>query len=352
MITISVPVSRPYPVCIGKGRLKDLGRHLAAIHEPCTVAIVSDTTVLPLYGETVAESLRSAGFTVVSYAIPSGESYKNLQTYGEVLTFLAQNRLTRTDLIVALGGGVVGDLAGFAAATYLRGIDYVQVPTTLLSAVDSSVGGKTAVDLTVGKNLVGAFHQPLLVWCDPDTLLTLPGVVRRDGCAEVIKYGLLGDAAFFAALRETPVKKQLEEVIARCVEMKRDTVNADEFDRGCRQLLNLGHTFGHAIESVSGYTLSHGYCVAIGMALMTRAAATLGYCAPSVCEAVESLLTQYGLPTENPYSLDALSAAVLADKKMDGASIHIAVPYAIGDTRLVKIGASELRSWLTAGGVQ
>ena len=352
MKTIPIRTSTPYDVYIEGGCLARLGEKLTTLTAPCTVAVISDDTVFPLYGETVCESLRTAGFRVVSFVIPSGESAKNLQTYGEVLTFLAENRLTRSDLLAALGGGVVGDLTGFAAATYQRGIRYIQIPTTLLAAVDSSVGGKTAVDLSVGKNLVGAFHQPALVWCDPDTLSTLPNAVFRDGCAEVIKYGLLGDAAFFAALRETPVKKQLEEVIARCVEMKRDTVNADEFDRGCRQLLNLGHTFGHAVESVSGYTLSHGHCVAIGMALMTRAAATLGYCAPSVCEAVESLLTQYGLPTENPYSLDALAAAVLADKKMDGASIHIAVPYAIGDTRLVKIGASELRNWLTAGGVQ
>ena len=350
MITISVPVSRPYPVCIGKGRLKDLGRHLAAIHEPCTVAIVSDTTVLPLYGDTVAESLRSAGFTVVSYAIPSGESYKNLQTYGEVLTFLAQNRLTRTDLIVALGGGVVGDLAGFAAATYQRGIDYVQVPTTLLSAVDSSVGGKTAVDLTVGKNLVGAFHQPLLVWCDPDTLLTLPGTVRRDGCAEVIKYGLLGDADFFAKLQQIP-GPDIDEVIARCVEMKRDIVCEDEFDHGQRQLLNLGHTFGHAIESCSNYTIGHGHCVAMGISIICRAAAARGLLAAEDAEAVDRLLDLYGLLAKSPYSLDELSAAVLSDKKIMGGSLALIVPRAIGQCDLHQIPATELRDWLRSGGV-
>ena len=349
MITISVPVSRPYPVCIGKGRLKDLGRHLAAIHEPCTVAIVSDTTVLPLYGDTVAESLRSSGFTVVSYAIPSGESYKNLQTYGEVLTFLAQNRLTRTDLIVALGGGVVGDLAGFAAATYLRGIDYVQVPTTLLSAVDSSVGGKTAVDLTVGKNLVGAFHQPILVWCDPDTIKTLPGTVRRDGCAEVIKYGLLGDADFFAQLQQVP-GPDIDEIIARCVEMKRDIVCEDEFDHGQRQLLNLGHTFGHAIESCSNYTIGHGHCVAMGMAMICRAADAFGTMSDADAQAVIRLLEQYGLPTHVPYSLEALSAAVLSDKKMRGSSISLVLPRAIGRCEVQKFSATALPRWLSAGG--
>ena len=349
MITISVPVSRPYPVCIGKGRLKDLGLHLAAIHDACTVAIISDTTVLPLYGETVAESLRSAGFTVVSYAIPSGESYKNLQTYGEVLTFLAQNHLTRTDLIVALGGGVVGDLAGFAAATYQRGIDYVQVPTTLLSAVDSSVGGKTAVDLTVGKNLVGAFHQPLLVWCDPDTLDTLPGTVRRDGCAEVIKYGLLGDAEFFAKLQQVP-GPDITEIIARCVEMKRDIVCQDEFDHGQRQLLNLGHTFGHAIEAVSNYTIGHGHCVAMGMAMICRAAAAFGTMSDEDAQAVIRLLEQYGLPTHVPYSLEALSAAVLSDKKIKGSTVSLILPRAIGQCEVQKFSASALPRWLAAGG--
>ena len=349
MITISVPVSRPYPVCIGKGRLKDLGLHLAAIHDACTVAIISDTTVLPLYGETVAESLRSAGFTVVRYAIPSGESYKNLQTYGEVLTFLAQNHLTRSDLIVALGGGVVGDLAGFAAATYQRGIDYVQVPTTLLSAVDSSVGGKTAVDLTVGKNLVGAFHQPLLVWCDPDTLLTLPGTVRRDGCAEVIKYGLLGDAEFFQKLQQIP-GPDIEEIIARCVEMKRDIVCEDEFDRGLRQMLNLGHTFGHAIESCSSYRLGHGHCVAIGMAMICRAAAAFGAMSAEDAAAVEAKLRTFGLPTDSPYGADVLAAAAASDKKKAGSAITLVVPREIGRCELQKFSTTALPRWLRAGG--
>ena len=346
MKTIPIHTSTPYDVCIEGGCLARLGEKLTTLTAPCTVAVISDETVFPLYGETVCESLRKAGFRVVSFVIPSGESAKNLQTYGEVLTFLAENRLTRSDLLAALGGGVVGDLTGFAAATYQRGIRYIQIPTTLLAAVDSSVGGKTAVDLSVGKNLVGAFHQPALVWCDPDTLSTLPNAVFRDGCAEVIKYGLLGDASFFAALRETPVKKQLEAVIGRCVEMKRDTVNADEFDRGCRQLLNLGHTFGHAIESVSGYTLSHGHCVAIGMAVMTRAAAGLGYCAPSVCEAVESLLTQYGLPTETDQSSEAILATALGDKKRRSDTLTLIVPRAIGRCELHPIPVHELPQWL------
>ena len=350
MKRISVPVSRPYEVCIAAGHVSRLGAELAGLHKGCTVAVISDDTVMPLYGETVAQSLRAGGFTPLTYTIPSGESAKNLTTYGQVLTFLAEHRLTRGDLLLALGGGVVGDLVGFAAATYQRGVDYVQVPTTLLSAVDSSVGGKTAVDLSVGKNLVGAFHQPILVWCDPDTLSTLPDAVFRDGCAEVIKYGLLGDSDFFAYLRDHREHLDLTAVIARCVAMKRDIVCEDEFDRGLRQLLNLGHTFGHAIEAVSDYAIPHGHCVAMGMAMICRAAAAFGTMSAADAEAVIRLLEQYGLPTESPYGLEALSSAVLSDKKIVGGAVSLVVPHAIGACELHKLPAEELTHWLRAGG--
>jgi len=349
---VHVPASHPYDVCIGSGILPQLGTQLAALHKSCTVAVISDDTVFPLYGEAVCDSLRCAGFRVVHHVIPSGESAKNLTTYGEVLTFLAENRLTRTDLLLALGGGVVGDLTGFVAATFLRGIDYVQVPTTLLAAVDSSVGGKTAVDLSVGKNLVGAFHQPILVWCDTDTLATLPAKTFRDGCAEVIKYGLLGDADLFARLAAQPIAENPDAVIERCVEMKRDIVAEDAFDTAARQLLNLGHTFGHAIESVSDYTIPHGHCVAMGMAIISRAAAAMGICPAADAAAVETLLQQYGLPTQSPYGAEALLTAAASDKKMKGSTLTLAVPEGIGHTVLRKVNAGDLRSWLSAGGVQ
>ena len=352
MKTIPIHTSTPYDVCIEGGCLARLGEKLTTLTAPCTVAVISDDTVFPLYGETVCESLRKAGFRVVSFVIPSGESAKNLQTYGEVLTFLAENRLTRSDLLAALGGGVVGDLTGFAAATYQRGIRYIQIPTTLLAAVDSSVGGKTAVDLSVGKNLVGAFHQPILVWCDTDTLSTLPPVTFRDGCAEVIKYGLLGDAAFFAQLAERPIAEQLESVIQRCVEMKRDVVAQDEFDTAARQLLNLGHTFGHAIEAVSNYELPHGHCVAMGMSVITRAAAAMGLCSADDAAKVEALLAQYGLPTQSPYGAAALVRSAASDKKMAGSTITLAVPEGIGNTVLRKVPGDTLTDWLRAGGVE
>lgn len=352
MKNIVIPTSPPYSVHIKTGCLSQLGQHLSQLLSPCTAAIISDENVFPHYGETVSRSLQAAGFQVLTYVLPAGEQSKNLTNYGKVLEFLALHRLRRSDVLIALGGGVIGDLTGFAAATYLRGIPYVQVPTTLLAAVDSSVGGKTAVDLAVGKNLVGAFWQPALVWCDPDALTTLPASVFRDGCAEIIKYGLLGNADFFHRLAREPVAEHLEEVIAQCVAMKRDIVAEDERDRGVRQLLNLGHTFGHAIEECSGYTLSHGHCVAIGMDIITRAAAKLGYCPAADAEMVTQLLQSYALPTESPYTLSQLELAALSDKKIFGDAIHLVVPESVGHCRLVAVPATELHRWLTAGGVQ
>ncbi len=352
MKTIQIPASTPYEVHIEVGCLPRLGQQLAAIFPPCTAVVVSDENAFPHYGQTVSESMQAAGFSVLTYVLPAGESSKTLDSYGRLLAFLARHHLRRSDFLVALGGGVIGDLTGFAAATYLRGIPYVQVPTTLLAAVDSSVGGKTAVDLPVGKNLVGAFWQPALVWCDPDTLTTLPASVFTDGCAEVIKYGLLGDAAFFHRLGREPIADSPEEVIAHCVAMKRDLVAQDEQDRGVRQLLNLGHTFGHAIEECSGYTLSHGHCVAMGMAIITRSAAAQGLCPPSAVTEVLQLLERYQLPTTAPYPLAQLEHAALSDKKIFGETIHLVVPENVGCCRLRDVPASELRRWLMAGGVQ
>ena len=241
--------------------------------------------------------------------------------------------------------------AGFAAATYLRGVRFVQVPTTLLAMVDSSVGGKTAIDLDGGKNQAGAFYQPSLVLCDPDALSTLPEEEYRCGCAEIIKYALLGSRPLFDRLRKTPVRDEPEPVIAQCVAMKRDIVQADEYDRGCRQTLNLGHTVGHAVEACSGFTLLHGQAVAIGTAVLLRAAAQKGFCSAETAREGIGLLEQYGLPTETSYPLDALYQAALSDKKLEGGRLHLIVPEAIGRCRILEIPAPQLRDWMKAGGV-
>ena len=350
MKTVHIDASRSYDVRIGRGLLDDCGRQIAERVRCASAPVVADDTVYALYGERVCASLEAAGVRTVCYVFPHGEKSKNLLEYAKILNFLAENRVTRADALIALGGGVTGDLGGFAAATYLRGIPFVQLPTTLLAAVDSSVGGKTAVDLPAGKNLAGAFYQPELVLCDLDTLDSLPREIYLDGCAEVIKYAVLGSRELFALLADIPSGKGLEEVTARCVEMKRDFVQSDELDRGARQMLNLGHTFGHAVEASSRFTLSHGKSVAIGMAMILRAACSRGLCSAETRDAVIALLQRYGLPTECPYPADMLLGALSADKKIFGTRLNLVVPTDIGACRLLPVGVDELSGWLRDGG--
>ena len=350
MKTVHIDASRSYDVRIGRGLLDDCGRQIAERVRCASAAVVADDTVYALYGERVCASLEAAGVRTVCYVFPHGEKSKNLLEYAKILNFLAENRVTRADALITLGGGVTGDLGGFAAATYLRGIPFVQLPTTLLAAVDSSVGGKTAVDLPAGKNLAGAFYQPELVLCDLDTLDSLPREIFLDGCAEVIKYAVLGSRELFALLADIPSGKGLEEVTARCVEMKRDFVQSDELDRGARQMLNLGHTFGHAVEASSRFTLSHGKSVAIGMAMILRAACSRGLCSAETRDAVIALLQRYGLPTECPYPADMLLGALSADKKIFGTRLNLVVPTDIGACRLLPVGVDELSGWLRDGG--
>lgn len=350
MNTIHIAASNGYDVLVGEGLLAQAGAFAARLGGAVCAAVVSDDSVFPLYGEAVVKSLESAGLRVCSFVFPHGEASKNITTFADILNFLAENHLTRSDLVVALGGGVVGDVTGFAAATYLRGVRFFQIPTTLLAAVDSSVGGKTAIDLPAGKNLAGCFYQPSLVLCDPTALSTLPGEIFADGCAEVVKYAMYGNAEFFEELSKKGVKSQLLHVISTCVSMKRGVVCADEFDRGARQILNFGHTFGHAIESCSGYSVSHGSAVAIGMVMITRAAVKRGLCAPSVLDALSSLLYALHLPTQTSYSAGMLLDAALLDKKIAGKRLNLVVPRAVGRCEILSIAVEELGGWLRDGG--
>ena len=352
MISVHVSASREYEVLIGEGLLAEAGARIREVCRAKTAVIVAGDLVWPLYGNKVRTSLEKAGFSVLSYVIPHGEMYKTLDTYGRLIRFLSQSHLTRSDVLIALGGGVTGDLTGFAAATYQRGMDFVQIPTTLLAMVDSSVGGKTAVDLETGKNQVGAFYQPSLVLCDPETLASLPEEEFRCGCAEVIKYGVLGDKAFFEQLEKVPIEKQLSHVIEACVCMKRDLVGQDEFDRGERRLLNLGHSFGHAVEARSGYQILHGQAVSIGLAAICRAAAARGLMPREEAESVIALLRKNKLPTETAYNADQLLEALYADKKLSGDTMHLVVPETIGHCRIQAVPAAQLREWLKLGGIQ
>ena len=349
MKTIRVAASRQYDVLVGSGLLDQVGALTAAVVNPCKAAILTDDTVDALYGARVDASLTASGFETLKFVFPHGEASKNLTVFGQALNFLAENRLSRTDLIVALGGGVVGDLAGFVSACYLRGVRFIQIPTTLLAAVDSSVGGKTAVDLDTGKNLAGAFWQPSLVICDYDTLSTLPERTFREGCAEVVKTGILSSEDLFSALENAPIENQLEDVICACVAYKRDIVNGDEFDRSQRQLLNLGHTIGHAVEACSGYSLFHGECVAIGLAAVARAACRLGLTAPETRDRILSLLRRCSLPTETDFTADQIYAVCCSDKKIAAGTIRLVVPEAVGGCTLHPMALPELRGWIEKG---
>ncbi len=349
MKTVHVTASHSYDVLIGTGLLQALGSHAAAMKNAEKVCIVSDSNVWPLYGEAAETSLETAGLKVLSFIFPAGEEQKNAETYLNLLNFLAESKLTRSDLIVALGGGVVGDLAGFAAATYLRGLRFIQVPTTLLAAVDSSVGGKTAIDLPSGKNLAGAFYQPTLVLCDTDCLNTLPADIFRDGCAEVIKYGVLYDPALFVHLAEKGLEFDRESVITRCVELKRDVVAEDEFDTGARMKLNLGHTIGHGVEAQSHFEISHGSAVAIGMAIVSRAGEKLGICSTGTKDAVLEILEKFGLPRTCSYSAESLYASALSDKKRSGGTVSLIIPERIGFCRIAPTPTAELQAFIEAG---
>ena len=349
MKTIKVNTATSYEVKIGSGLLSTLSQELSKVISGKRVAIISDSNVWPLYGEAVETQLQNSDYFTCSYVIPAGEASKNAENYLAILSFLVENQISRSDCILALGGGVVGDLAGFTAATYLRGIPYIQVPTTLLAAVDSSVGGKTAIDLPTGKNLVGAFYQPRLVLCDVDTLNSLPEEIFRDGCAEVIKYGVLFDEKLFQNLMESGLSFDREAVIAQCVEWKNKTVTADEFDKGCRMLLNLGHTVGHGIEACSHYTVSHGQAVAIGMAIVARCSAKSGICSDATAEAILKILGVFGLPTTTTFSAEELTAVALSDKKRSGDTLSLIVPEKNGKCKILSTPVDKLKAIIEAG---
>ena len=348
-VRVSVPAraAHGYDILIGRDLLSTVGDLIAAISKTCRLLLLTDDTVEALYADRVTDSLTAAGYGVLRHVIPHGEASKSTANLIALLEKMASEHFTRSDMIVALGGGVVGDLAGFSAAVYQRGIRFVQIPTTLLAMVDASVGGKTAVDLEAGKNLIGAFHQPSLVVCDANCLRTLPEEIFADGMAEVIKYAFIRDRRLYDLLQEA--SPDLLEIIRLCVENKRVLVEEDETDKGARQLLNLGHTVGHAIEICSGFDVSHGSAVAMGMVIITRAAEGIGVCEAGTLDALMALLKQYHLPTDCPFSTEHLNAVALSDKKRAGDTITLVVPHAIADSRLVIVPIDALESYIRRG---
>mgnify|MGYP003588621505 CR=1 FL=1 len=346
---VPVRVREGYSVVIGSGLLAHSGRLLRETLGNCRLAVVSDSNVAKLYLPAVLESLEQAGFDACSYVFSAGEANKRLSTLSGMLEFFADERITRTDCVVALGGGVTGDMAGFAAGCYLRGVKYVQLPTTLLAAVDSSVGGKTAVDLAAGKNLAGLFHQPSLVICDTDTFLTLSPDEFANGAAEAIKAGILANEALFSLFESGETAARIADIVEACVAFKAKVVEADETETGLRKTLNLGHTAGHAIERCSDYTIPHGHAVAIGLAIIARAAEQLGWATEPIARRVEHALTRNGLPTTTEFTPEALAQAALSDKKRAGGRITLVVPKSIGDCTLVDRPVEQLVDVFRAG---
>lgn len=327
--------------------LRKIGTALAEIQRGGKICIISDRNVAPLYMDLCRESLETAGYNVREYVLPPGEASKNGTNYLRILEYLAEVPFTRSDGIVALGGGMVGDLAGFAAATYMRGINVYQVPTTLLAAVDSSVGGKTAIDLPSGKNLAGAFHQPKLVLQDSRLLNTLPPEVYREGMAEVIKYGMIHDRKLFERLEDpAEVRNSLDEVIETCVAIKKEYVEADEFDRGLRHKLNFGHTLGHAMEQAEGYRLSHGDAVTKGMYWITRISAEQGWCSRETLDALEQMLRKYDFDLTLPENREEIYGLLCSDKKRQGDTIRMVIPEEIGRCSIREFCIREVRDLL------
>ncbi len=336
-----------YDILIEKGILSKCAMYIKNVVRGKKALIISDSNVAELYLDTVKSSLENEGFCVFTHIFEAGEKSKHLRTVAEIYDTLAQNEFTRKDFIVALGGGVVGDISGFASSTYMRGIDFVQIPTTLLSQVDSSVGGKTGVDTKYGKNLVGAFYQPKLVLIDSDTLNTLSDHFFADGMGEVIKYGCIANAQLFSELFEIDIKENIEDVILECLKIKRDVVNEDERESGIRMILNFGHTLGHSIEKLSNFSLSHGECVAKGMVLITKMSEKLHLTESGTAEKIELVCKKHNLDTSINFNVTDIADSAKNDKKGDGNKLNLVLISKIGDAVIHTIDKNELLNLLS-----
>ena len=348
---ITVKASGSYEVIIGNDLLENTGSYIGKVTNAKIFAVITDDIVDSLYSNKVCQSIIDAGYSVYKFVFPHGEASKSPETLLKIYSFLCDNHISRTDCLVALGGGVVGDITGYAAATFLRGLDFIQIPTTLLAQVDSSVGGKTAIDLPEGKNLVGAFKQPKLVLCDTDTLNTLSEEFLIDGMGEVVKYGMIKSKPLFELLESRSIENIKEisaEVIRQCVSIKRDVVEADEFDKGERMLLNFGHTLGHSIEQYYNYTgITHGKAVAAGMRIITEIAEKKRYAEAGLCRRLVGCLEKYMLNIQIEPSAAQLADACLNDKKRESGNISIIICSNIGKSAAVKMPVTDFVKFIS-----
>ena len=343
MKTVNVPASQKYNVVIGNV-LGNTGKFLRERFGDIRYAVICDENVKKLHGEALAKAFAEVEYE--EYILPAGEKSKSFDAVESLLDFVTSNSFTRRDAVVAVGGGVTGDVAGFAASVYLRGVRVVQMPTTLLSMADSSVGGKTAINTSAGKNLCGTFHQPSLVLCHTPFLRTLPKNVYADGMAEVIKYGVIRDRNLF---RDVYRGMDETEMICRCVEIKRDVVAADERETGERIILNFGHTAAHAIERISDYKITHGTAVSMGMVIAASCAEKLGMCSEGTADLIRAALRKYSLKTSCPYTAEELACACSNDKKTDGDILKLVLPVKIGECTVRRISKNAVVSFFEAG---
>lgn len=339
MKKIHLNTSHPYDVLIERDGIKKSGEYIAKVTASRKAAIITDDIVEKLHLQTVRESMEAAGFECTVFSFPNGEQSKCLAILGKIYDFLCESNITRSDIVVALGGGVVGDITGFAAASYLRGVEFIQIPTTLLSQVDSSVGGKTAIDIAGGKNLVGAFKQPALVICDSDTLKTLPESILSEGMGECIKYGMIRDEKLFELMESHSIEDIddiMDEMVYTCIDIKRQVVENDEFDRGERMILNFGHTLGHALEGWHNYTdYPHGNGVAAGMCMITDKLA------PQLSERLKKCVEAYKLPTGSDIPMSELLPFCVKDKKNEAKNINYIICNEVGKSEIVKVPFAE-----------
>ena len=339
MRKISINTSHPYDVLIQRGGLAKCGEYISEVTGSRRAAIITDDVVEKLHLQTALDSMKAAGFECSVFVFPNGEQSKCLETLGRIYDFLCESNITRSDIIVALGGGVVGDITGFAAATYLRGVEFIQIPTTLLSQVDSSVGGKTAIDIAGGKNLVGSFKQPALVICDSDILKTLKPETLAEGMGECIKYGMIRDEKLFELMESHCLENVdgiMDEMVYKCVDIKRQVVENDEFDKGERMILNFGHTIGHALEGWHNYKdYAHGAGVAAGMCIITDRLA------PQLSERLKKCCEAYKLPTGTDIPMSELLPFCSKDKKNEAKNINYIICNEIGRGEIVRVPFDE-----------
>ena len=347
MRKICVNIDNPYEIIIQRGVFKNCSEIIADCFNSRNTVIVTDETVYRIYGSRLEAQLLKEGFKVGVFILKDGEQSKNLDNLYSLYEFLSENKITRDDFIIALGGGVVGDLTGFAAASFLRGISFIQIPTTLVAQVDSSIGGKTAVNIKSGKNLVGAFHQPSLVICDPDLLSTLSYRVFCDGMGEVIKYAVAFSESLFLKLSQVNIYDVLEEVIFDCILCKKNIVENDERDLGNRMRLNFGHTVGHAIEKYNSYkNITHGQAISIGMVYIMGQGEKLGITRKNETEKLKQLLKKFNLPTSTNILCEDIFFNSLGDKKRRGDNINIVIVPEIGKCELLTLSLDEYRNFL------